>query len=202
MGKARSRRTMMNRKSRNKRGGLFGLCLNCSPEKKLFKEKKKIGGREGCKYIVELVNETPDKAPFLFQELNEFDKDFMRECIVDGLVNDAISENQIRDLSSIYTNSTAGILLEVSQRREDAILNTSVQHLPVQETPKSMPVYNKRDRVMRVDALPKSGFFIPNKQTSKQTSSGGKSRRRHRHRRTLHKLRKSRKVRKTKCRRK
>ena len=54
MTRNRSTRKMRNRRNKSKRvgGGLLGLCLNCSAEKKQFKTLKKEGNLgELCKYI-------------------------------------------------------------------------------------------------------------------------------------------------------
>ena len=198
MGKARSRRTMMNRKSRNKIGGLFGRCWNCSPEKKKFKELLKEDREKARGYIVEFVNMTPEKAPSLYQELNDHGKDTMRRYIVDGVSNDEILKDNIRDLSIISDNSRVRILEEATHAK-NVKLQEAVQK-PEPSAPSAPLELHQRDpkpsdRVTRPENdTRRIGFRL--------SSSGGKSRRRHRHRRTLHKLRKSRKVRKTKCRRK
>jgi hypothetical protein len=90
MAKARSKRTMRNRKSRNRRGGLFG-CFNCSPEKKAFKEARDKDEATVCQHISSIL----DKS--------------------DGIKNIQQLFNQLSDNSIIgheWTNGLMGIMIE------------------------------------------------------------------------------------------
>lgn len=223
MAKARSRRTMRNRKSRNRRGGLFGLCLNCSPEKKMFKELNEPGNVEKlCEYIVSLVNNSPDKIPSLYNELNDHDKDALHSCIVKGLMKQQITNDKLRDLSLSYTNKT---MLDEAQQRLAELAPQAPQALPFgfgspqqalpRESLQSDTVLGPQRQMVAPGGFfkPKSAKPLPtnveafqnqvaNNLGASSAQGGGKSRRRHRRGRTLHKRRKSRKVRKTRCRRK
>ena len=139
MAKARSKRTMRNRKSRNRRGGVFRFFI--SPEKKAFKELVETGNNDKlCDFVGQMIN--ADKKDIILSQLNENDKKKFTSC-----------EEEIK---KDYENDTMN---------------------PREENP-----------------LPP--------RIRQQPQNGGKSRRRHRRGRTLHKRRKSRKVRKTRCRRK
>jgi len=200
---------------------MFGLCLNCSPEKKAFKEAP-----DKCNYIVELVNNSPDKPPNLYQELNEHDKNTLHACIVNGLVNNSIQEQNIRDLLPTGNETKKMIVSEAMQQRKKQQEERAQQEKRAQQQERAPQEHQEgrapqaSDNVFRPNIPPggPGGFYNPiptkplpinvqdyqqqfaNKEPLQQQNAG-KSRRRHRRGHTLHKRRKSRKVRKTRCRR-
>jgi len=220
MAKARSRRTLRNRKSRNRRGGVFRFFI--SDDKKAFKEAP-----DKCNYIVELVNNSPDKLPNLYQELNEHDKNTLHACIVNGLVNNSIQEQNIRDLLPTGNETKKMIVSEAMQQRKKQQEERAQQEKRAQQQERAPQEHQEgrapqaSDNVFIHNIPPggPGGFYKPKpikplptnveafqeqfnaKLDAPSPQNAGKSRRRHRRGRTLHKIRKSRKVRKTRCRR-
>jgi len=216
MAKARSRRTMRNRKSRNRRGGVFRFFI--SDDKKAFKD-----AQDKCNYIVELVNKSPEKIPSLYNELNEHDKNTLRACIVTGLINDKIVEKNIRDLSLTSNEKKEAIINEANQIKANQQAQQKEQAPQEERAPQEQQeerAPQASDNVFRPNIPPggPGGFYKPKptkplptnveafqeqlaNQDPLQPQNAGKSRRRHRRGHTLHKIRKSRKVRKTRCRR-
>ena len=126
MAKARSKRTMRNRKSRNRRGG-GGV------ESKKFKEINALNDNDKlCDFVEQMIK--VGKKDIILSELDDGEKEKFNECE--------------KEKNNDFENDT---------------MNPRIRQQP---------------------------------------QGGGKSRRRHRRGRTLHKRRKSRKVRKTRCRRK
>ena len=223
MGKTRSSRRMRNCKSRNKRvGGGFRFFI--SPEKLEFKRLQELKGAvnkdELRKHIVDLVNKSPNEIPLLYDDLNLHDKDKLRRCIIDGLKNDEIDAVNIRDLSTDFSDTKKGIIsTAVQEKKEEQKTNQGVTSdlapfgIGHQEEP-STRITHKSDTVLgpRISNVGPGGFFNSRAHKSYESdvegymledpstpSSGGKSRRRHRRGRTLHKRRKSSKVRKMRC---
>lgn len=210
MGKARSSRRMRNCKSRTKRGGGFRFFI--SPEKLKFKQAKEAGNKNDLhNYIVEIVNKTPDEIPLLYDDLNQYDKDILRRCIIDGVKTEEILKDNIRDLSTDLSNTKNEIIEtaaqeknEEQQRQNQEVPSTGLAaeytapqrplDSPTTHATRLRPLIGDNDQHIHDTPPLKPGGFITPK-------SGGKSSRRHRRVRTLHKRRKSSKVRKTRYRR-
>jgi hypothetical protein len=217
MGKTRSSGRMRKYKSRNRRGGLFGLCLNCSPEKKMFK-KLKTNIPQLCGHVNGLML---DKQNSLYDELHKPEEKYnFIHCLVQSHVNTDKYSESIKDDIKKYENRQQLIQENIRQEKE-RILDEQTKH---REYLKSMP-RKAEDPVVRTTGSTRGlgGFHKPIKDTilpddvadyqyttqdmnfrtryipysEGADSEGGKSRRRHRRGRTLHKRRKSSKVRKT-----
>ena len=145
MAKARSRRTLRNRKSRNRRGG--GVELENFRQINALNDNDKL-----CNFVQQMID--TGKKDILINELSENEKQKFNEC------EQKIDEENKNDF-----------LPKKIVKQEKKIVKQEEEENPL--PPRIRP-----------------------------PASGGKSRRRHRRGRTLHKRRKSRKVRKTRCRRK
>jgi hypothetical protein len=184
---------MRNRKSRNRRGGgLFGLCLNCSPEKKAFKEARDTDETTVCKHISSILQKSSDgikNIQPLFDQLSDTpimshgwttgnnDRGILINCIANMVIKKEITDTDIESFDKILKDA---ININIAKKNEKVKL--------------------MRDR----RPMEGPGFHTPSiyyTQQNAQPQDAGKSRRRHRRGRTLHKRRKSRKVRKTRCRR-
>ena len=194
MAKARSRRTMRNRKSRNRRGGLFGRSIEekfKNDVKKLIqfhelKDKTKTGETEyqfdepgytsNFQLIYDYWRKIPEEqkksvAAYFVKTPNSYRRTDYERIIKDLEKTDSKLKNPLYSVS---------VLLPPSAEKKE---NPSVEEPPSVE---------EEEKQIRTSI----SFGSPG-----YPSSGGKSRRRHRRGRTLHKIRKSRKVRKTRCRR-
>ena len=223
MGKARSSRRMRNCKSRTKRGG--GFCLNCSDEKKLFK-KLKTNIPQLCGHVNGL---TLDKQNSLYHELHKpEEKRWFIHCLVQSQVNtDGHSENIKEDITK-YNKENEEQNRKKREEIENIRIEAEKYNKHLQSMPKRVEGHVLRATGSTTGP---GGFFKPKQQTSYLdnnphlslygkpvtnntsdgaapvidpgvlTEGGGKSRRRHRRVRTLHKRRKSSKVRKTRYRR-
>ena len=176
MAKARRTRTLRSRKSRNRRGGLFGIS-----DVEKFKEKL-----ERVASIKQILDECREQKNCKIDpdNLNPTQKLNLKTNIVKILDNNAdpsVSDlkNYIKGLSEDDYNNLKDKLYQA----EKSFVYTNVA------------IMCRNDKILQQakDANTMADILA---------QGGGKSRRRHRRGRTLHKRRKSRKVRKTRCRRK
>ena len=221
MAKARSSRRMRNCKSRNKRvgGGMFGdgSCINCSTIKRKFKKYYYKESHLLCPYVNTLSS---DEINALYRELNDKEQTERKVFI------SCIARNYMHDNASIPADIESGIRIAIKEQieyarpieaaRQKAIIdhqNDTELHEIRTKYYKQNPHLNQSPVILSTGS---DDPFTPAPEKDEDednplpprikhphpTSSGGKSRRRHRRGRTLHKRRKSRKVRKTRCRRK
>ena len=190
MAKARSRRTLRNRKSRNRRGGGFRFFI--SDEKKAFKEARDTDEATVCKHINNILQDNSDgtaRIQTLFDELSDTpimshgwttgnnDRGILINCIANMFTKDKITNTDI----------------ELFDKNLKDAINSNIQK----------KINKNKEVQLRIERgqMKGPGFHTPKLYTAAQPQDAGKSRRRHRRGRTLHKRRKSRKVRKTRCRR-
>ena len=195
MAKARSRRTMRNRKSRNRRGGLFGF----SKEEKFKEEVKKL-----IKFNEMADTTATGKKQYMFDE-PLYTSNFQN--IYDLWTK--IPKNDKKSVGEYFVKARDDILVDHSYRVEpykriiaDLVeMETTLDSNPIMWTtvlrPPSVVRNEKEIKQKMIEEEQLSDLSTPH-----PVDGGGKSRRRHRRGRTLHKRRKSRKVRKTRCRRK
>ena len=191
MAKALSRRTMRNRMTRNRRGGMFGFY---TPDK-FKKEVKKL-----IKF-----NEMDDKTEteYMFDEPT-YTSNFGK--IYD--IWNKLSPDKKEEVASSFVKARNDIFGD-HKYREDSYKRIIEDLKKTDEEVNSQSYISKNslrppsvEKTEKENAIKISLGEIPTSGNPYSVSSGGKSRRRHRRRRTLHKRRKSRKVRKTRCRRK
>ena len=220
MAKARSKRTMRNRKSRNRRGGMFG-CLNCSPEKKAFKEARDTNEASVCQHISSIIkgDNGINNIQMLFNQLSDTvktgdiwyssknDKEILTHCIAKMDIYDSI-------FKGLPNNSDLKGKLKIQKETLDEQLRQQeLREIRLREQEEQQQ-QQRQERVVQdhdnhngpKKKIENIGFRYPrpisNTALNPNSQNAGKSRRRHRRGRTLHKRRKSRKVRKTRCRRK
>jgi len=218
MAKARSRRTMRNRKSRNRKGGGMVGLFRSSVIDEFKKELEKV---QGIKNILDdcRKSENVDKcfsysdtdeelknsiesilqsSEYYVEELKNYIKEKIKTPEEKKAFMGAINEGKKR---GIYLRVANYVIDENNKAYEDydntakesriAAGNITLEDLlaNIEEKNKEAQAYKKYIEKQKTDA-------------SSQLRGGGKSRRRHRRGRSIHKRRKSRKVRKTRCRRK
>ena len=206
MGKTRSSRRMRNCKSRNKRvgGGLFGdgSCTNCSPIKREFKRYYYKEGHFLCDYVNSL---SAAKINALYGNLNDTERQVFINCIFENYINGVAIPT---DIESTISSAVNELIDRRSKRLHRLSPNPQFNQSPVilstgsstgsedPSTPDDDDDDDDDDGHDNVDD-DREGL-LPKRITrpASGTSSGGKSRRRHRRGRTLHKRRKSSKVRK------
>ncbi len=190
---------------------MFGLCLNCSPEKKAFKAAKKNGKQEVCEYISSIIKgeNSINNIQTLFDELsNELvttipwngmsDKDILSDCIAKMDTDDSI-------FKGLPNNSDLKGKLKIQKQTLDERLREQElreKRLREQEEQQQQQRQQRAPQASDNRSVPQRNNDKIGFHTAIQQQDAGKSRRRHRRGRTLHKRRKSRKVRKTRCRRK
>jgi hypothetical protein len=196
MTRNRSTRKMRNRrnKSRSKRGGLLGLCLNCSPEKKQFKTLKKEGNPgELCEYI-SLLSHNVTSMVSLYNELNDEDKSTLVDCFSDGLISGRINQKNYMENYRKSEPLLFGVINDaVMEKKPDESQSESQPSVGLaaefantsSQSPSTLPP-KPSDKVTRMNTPNFNPGF-------KNSSKGGKSRR---HRRRRHRTIKNRKSRK------
>jgi hypothetical protein len=167
-----------------------------SPEKKAFKEARDTDETTVCKHINSILQDSSDginKIQLLFNQLSDTpimshgwttgnnDRGILINCIANMAINNEIINTQIDLFDKILKDA---INSNIEKKRNK---NKEVQ-LMIDRGPMKGPGFHTSS----ISYTPQS--YTP--------QNAGKSRRRHRRGRTLHKRRKSRKVRKTRCRRK
>lgn len=212
MVKTRSSRRMRNCKSRTKRvgGGMFGdgSCFDCSIIKRKFKKYYYNKAHKLCPYVNSLSGA---KINALYRELNDKDEQQTERRV---LIN-CIAQNYMHDVASIPADIESTIRsaidaeIQLARQKEAYRQNALIADQKAAEVAQIRKKYYELHPELKQqsvilstgsedstpvdddddDVLPK--FIIPREQM------GGKSRRRHRRGRTLHKRRKSSKVRKT-----
>ena len=190
MAKALSRRTMRNRMTRNRRGGMFGFY---TPDKFKKEVKKLIKFNEmDDKTETEYMFDEPTyisnfgKIYHIWSKLSLDEKEEVGSSFVKAR-NDIFGYHKYRE------DSYKTIIEDLKQT--DKKVNSESYTATNSLRPPSVEEKEKKIAIKILLGEIPTGY-------GHSVSSGGKSRRRHRRRRTLHKRRKSRKVRKTRCRRK
>ena len=193
MAKARRTRTLRNRKSRNRRGGLFGFS-----DVEKFKAKL-----ESVASIKQIIHECREEKNCKIDpdNLGNIQKQTLEEKIVKILTS---NEPGVKELKEYITNLGDDDLDRLKDELYQA--EKSFVYINVAAMCKSEEILKKAKKRLQdaKDAKDADTMADILKQDVTQgvKQGGGKSRRRHRRGRTLHKRRKSRKVRKTRCRRK
>jgi hypothetical protein len=197
---------MRNCKSRTKRvgGGLLGdgSCLNCSPEKKKFKRLKyDMGTVQDMEKF--LRNLSVEQINLLYNELNDRDDkpEFIRRLAEiykteEGIPKGFDEQIKARIIVVMKDEAEAQVSTPPPQSFDDNAFNSEAA-APAQP---SAPTLDSEHVEVTDPSTGKPGMQrVPIKGPGggfKNPRIGGKSRRRHRRGRTLHKRRKSSKVRK------
>jgi hypothetical protein len=235
MAKARSRRTLRNRKSRNRRGGVFRFFI--SDDKKAFKEARdnandfdkialyryifnSLNSENGIEKIQKLFGDLSTTARDVSPWFGISDRQILVNCIAEMIIKNFITDDKVKDIS--FYSDINKAKKEIESKAQNLKLNIeSMEKLTSESVKPTIGFKNPTEQLKqlkeKIDKEQKAEETLrqelkPTQRVNQNSeihdktplliSDGGKSRRRHRRGRTLHKRRKSRKVRKTRCRRK